>query len=79
MFDDTYLKKQECAGVFIPNDEMTSSTKERDFGDFVTNQANSNENLIARNGRAHVILTEIRELASEIPLGKTRFEKGIHI
>ena len=27
---------------------MTSSTKERDFGDFVTNQANSNEILIAR-------------------------------
>ena len=73
------MKKHECAGVFIPNDEMTSSTKERDFGDFVTNQANSNETLIARNAKAYVILTEIRALASEIPLGKTRFEKGILI
>ena len=59
------------AGVFVHNDEMTSSINEKYLEDFVTNQAN------ATKARAYAILTEIRTLLSDIPLGTKRFEIGM--
>ena len=70
-------KKHDCPGVKVHNNEMKSTLKEKYLGDFVTNEANANETLIARKARAYAILTEIRALLSEIPLGTKRFEIGM--
>ena len=56
---------------------MISLIKEKYLGDFVTNQANAKETLIAKKARAYAILTKIQALLSEIPLGTKRFEIGM--
>ena len=70
-------KKHDCPGVMVHNVEMKDSVKEKYLGDYVTNQANANKTLIARKARAYAILSEIRALLSEIPLGTKRFEIGM--
>ena len=56
---------------------MKDSNKEKCLWDFVTSELNSNETLIAHKVRAYAILTEIRALLSEIPLGSRRLEIGL--
>ena len=48
--------------------------KEKYLGDYVTSQGNSNETLITRKAHAYAILSEIRALLQDIPLGSRRME-----
>ena len=57
--------------------DMKNSDKEKYLGDYVTSQGNSNETLIARKVRAYAILSEIRALLQDIPLGSRRVEIGL--
>ena len=51
--------------------------KEKYLGDYVTSQGTSNETLITCKARAYAILSEIRALLQDIPLGSRRMEIGL--
>jgi hypothetical protein len=70
-------KKHECAPVKVHEVDMKNSVKEKYLGDYVTSQGNSNETLITRKARAFAILSEIRALLQDIPLGSRRMEIGL--
>ena len=65
-------ENQECHNIKVHKEDMKNSEKEKYLGDYVTNSANANETLISRKSRAFAILTEIKALLSEIPLGSRK-------
>ena len=70
-------KNHECPSLKVHTEPMKNSDKEKYLGDFVTTKANANETLEARRVRAYAILSEIRAILSEIPLGKWKLEIGL--
>ena len=55
---------------------MKSSEKEKHLGDFVSKKGNSKDTIIDRKSRGETILSEIRAILRDIPLGKIRSEIG---
>ena len=70
-------KGHECPTVKVHNENMKNSEKEKYLGEIVTKSANANETLAARKIRAYAILSEIRAILHEIPLGKWKLEIGL--
>ena len=56
---------------------MKNTEKESYLGDFVTKKANSNATLVAWKSCVYAILSEIRAILTEIPLGSRRMEIGL--
>ena len=67
----------ECVKVYVHEEEMKSSEKEKYLGDFITKDGNSNETIKERVKRAYGILAQIKALMTEVPLGKRRVEIGL--
>ena len=72
-------KCDECATIYAHEGEIKSSYKEKYLGDFITKNANSNETIIQRKARGFAILSEMKSLLSEIPLGSRRMEIGLSL
>ena len=70
-------KCHQCPTLKVHRDNMKNSDKKKYLRDFDTKSANSNETIEARKIRAYTILSEIRAILSEIPLGKWRLEMGL--
>jgi hypothetical protein len=68
---------QECHNIKVHKEDMKSSEKEKYLGDFVTKHANANDTLMARKARAFAILSEIKVLLYDIPLGSRKVETGL--
>ena len=58
-------------------ENMDNSEKEKYLVDFVTKSANANETQKACKIRLYAILSEIRSILHEIPLGKWKLEIGL--
>ena len=56
---------------------MKSSLKEKYLGDFITNKGNSKQTIAERKTRGEAILSEMKAILSEIPLGKWRTKIGL--
>ena len=67
----------QCPPLKVHTEEMKNSEREKYLIDFVTTKANANETLVARKTRAYAILSEIRAILKEIPLGKWKLEIGL--
>ena len=67
----------ECVKIYVHKEEMKSSEKEKYLGDFITKEGNSNETIKERVKRGYGILSQIKALLSEVPLGKRRVEIGL--
>jgi hypothetical protein len=67
----------ECVKIFVHEEEMKSSEKEKYLGDFVTKDGNSNETIKEKVKRAYGILAQSKALMTEVPLGKWRVEIGL--
>ena len=70
-------RNHECPSLKVHTETMKNSDKEKYLGDYVTSKANANDTLEARRIRAYAILSEIRAILSEIPLGKWKLEIGL--
>ena len=57
--------------------DMKSSEKEKYLGDFITNKGNSKRTIFERESRGEAILSEMRAVLSEIPLGKWHTKIGL--
>ena len=67
----------ECAKIYVHEEEMKSTVKEKYLGDYITKEGNSNETIKERVKRAYGILAQIKALMTEVPLGKRRVEIGL--
>ena len=66
-----------CPQQQIHGINMKSSQKEKYLGDFITNKGNSKQTIFERKGRGEAILSEMRAILSEIPLGNWRTTIGL--
>ena len=66
-----------CPQQQIHGINMKSSQKEKYLGDFITNKGNSKQTIFERKGRGEAILSEMRAILSEIPLGNWRTKIGL--
>ena len=85
------LSADKCANIHIGNkdsrsrchvkkvhgEDMKNSDKEKYLGDFVTSNGNSKETIHSRKIRGNAILTEIRAILKDIPLGNQRNQTGL--
>ena len=69
--------REECPELKVHEESMKSSEKEKYLGDYVTNKANSKETIKARTIRGNAIISEMRAMLRDIPLGNRRTQIGL--
>jgi predicted metal-binding protein len=69
----------DCPELDVQGENMKSSNKEKYLGDYVNTSGNSKDTLAARVSRGYAVLSEMRVLLSDIPLGRKRVEIGISL
>ena len=72
-------KCNECPKLYVDEVEIRKSHKEKYLGDYITKNANPKETLEARKIRGYAILSEIKTLLCDIPLGRKRVEIGLSL
>ena len=68
---------ERCPEQTIHGESLKSSQKEKYLGDFVSQYGNSKETIKARKSRGNAILSEMRAILRDIPLGCRRTQIGI--
>ena len=66
-----------CPEQTIHEEKLKSSEKEKYLGDYVTKYGNSKETIKDRKSRGNAILSEMRAILRDIPLGFRRTKIGI--
>ena len=66
-----------CPDQNIHEEAMKSSEKEKYLGDFVSKKGNSKDTINDRKSRGEAILSEMRAIIRDIPLGRRRTEIGL--
>ena len=69
--------KLECSAKTVHGEDMKNTVKEKYLGDFVTSSGNSKETICDRNIRGNAIVSEIRAILRDIPLGNQRTQIGL--
>ena len=66
-----------CPEHKVHSESMKNSDKEKYLGDFISKSANSKETIKSRNIRGNAVLSELRAILRDIPLGKRRTQVGL--
>ena len=69
--------KETCPELKIHDEIMKSCEVDKYLGDFVTKNCNSKDTIKSRNIRANAIISEMRAILKDIPLGNWRTQIGI--
>ena len=73
-----YKKTQEnCPDLKIKNVSIKCSEKEKYLGDYISKRGNSKETIKERNLRGDSILSNMRAILQDIPLGNRRTQSGL--
>jgi hypothetical protein len=70
-------KCDKCPTISVNNIEIKESQKEKYLGDFITKYANPKATIQDRKQKGYGILSEIKAILSDIPLGVKRCEIGL--
>ena len=68
---------ERCPEQNIHGESLKSSSKEKYLGDFVSKYGNSKETIKARKARGNAILSEMKAILRDIPLGYRRTQIGL--
>ena len=68
---------QNCPQIFVNGKPINESEKEKYLGDYLTKYANPKATIQDRQQKGNGILSNIRAILEDIPLGKRRLEIGI--
>ena len=71
------LSGEMCPQQLIHGQVMKSSVKEKYLGDYITKYGNSKETIKERRTRGNAIVSEMRALLRDIPLGSFRTQIGL--
>ena len=71
------LSSEMCPEQYIHGQDMKSSEKEKYLGDYVTKYGNSKETIRERRSRGNAIVSEMRAILRDIPLGSFRTQIGL--
>ena len=68
---------QRCPEIYVTGQAFNKSEKEKCLGDYLTKYANPIATIGDRQQKSHVILSNMRAILEDIPLGSKRLEIGI--
>ena len=69
--------QEQCPDLKIKNVSIKCSEKEKYLGDYITKRGNSKETIKERNLRGDSILSNMRAILQDIPLGNRRTQTGL--
>ena len=72
-------KTEQCPELKVHNAKMKDSTQEKYLGDLVNTTGNIKETVADRVAKGYGIVSEIKAILSEIPLGKYKLEVGLQL
>ena len=70
-------KCDQCAKIFVNGRVIRESQKEKYLGDYLTQYANPKATMQDRKERGHGILSNMKAILEDIPLGSRRFQIGL--
>ena len=68
-----------CPELKIHEDKMNESSQEKYLGDMINTTGNIKATVADRISRGHGIVSEIRAILNEVPLGRYKLEMGLHL
>ena len=69
--------KTNCPDSKVNNESIKISDKEKYLGDYIKKNGNSKETVKERNARGETILSNMRAILTDIPLGNRRTQIGL--
>ena len=69
-------KCDQCLNIKVNNEPIKESLKEKYLGDYMTNLANPKATIHDRKQKGYGILSKMKAILDDIPLGSKRFEIG---
>ena len=70
-------KCDKCPNISVNKLDIKESEKEKYLGDYLTKHANPKSTIEDRKSKGYAILSELRAILKDIPLGNKRFEIGL--
>ena len=72
-------KSQNCPDLKVHKKSMHREEKTKYLGDIIHSSGKSKPNILERAARAYAILSEIRAILADVPLGKYKTEIGLQL